>query len=144
MTRRSTFTAALFLLLGSIAIPASAVGYPNLGYFGSYQPYGIQNRTSVATPPYFALHPPVYYGNRHTRPYGISPFASLPQVAAPSTYQGRLAPDFVNPPQQNPYCNSCTTGASTHPASKTTRKNGLVRTNPYAEKSHVSLAGTDI
>lgn len=144
MTRKSLFTAAMFLLLGSISIPASAVGYPNLGYFGSYQPYGIQSRTRVATPPYFALHPPVYYGNRHVRPYGLSPFASLPQVAAPGSYQGRIDSDFVTPTHSNPYCESVTAGASTVPASKTTRKNGLVRTNPFAEESNVSLAGTDI
>ena len=29
----------------------------------------------VPTPPYFALHPPVYYGQQYRRPYGVSPFA---------------------------------------------------------------------
>ena len=37
-------------------------------------------------PPYFALHPPVYYGTRYARPYGVSPFAAPPQVQVPSDY----------------------------------------------------------
>ncbi len=31
-------------------------------------------------PPYFALHPPVYYSKIVPRPYGISPFAAPPGV----------------------------------------------------------------
>jgi len=60
--------------------------------FGFYQPYGIQYRSSVATPPYFSVNPPVYYGTRHSRPYGISPFAAPPQVTAPPNYQGGPMP----------------------------------------------------
>ena len=36
--------------------------------------------------PYFALHPPVYYGQRYTRPYGASPFASGPLLQPNSQY----------------------------------------------------------
>lgn len=53
--------------------------------FGFYQPYGANYGTSLKTPPYFALNPPVYYGTRHARPYGLSPFASPPMVAAAKT-----------------------------------------------------------
>lgn len=83
-------------------------GFQNLPYFsGFYQPYGIQYSTSVRTPPYFAVNPPVYYGARHSRPYGISPFASLPQVEAGRGYHSHLRPDFVAPPAPvcgNPFC----------------------------------------
>ncbi|MFI4876598.1 MAG: hypothetical protein ACIALR_14710 [Blastopirellula sp. JB062] len=52
------------------------VGYGGCGYnsFGGYawRPYSLSN---VPTPPYFALHPPVYYSNSVARPYGVSPFA---------------------------------------------------------------------
>ncbi|MEE3367825.1 MAG: hypothetical protein VX346_00635 [Planctomycetota bacterium] len=34
-------------------------------------------------PPYFALHPPVYYGIRYRRPYGVSPFASTSLLQSP-------------------------------------------------------------
>ncbi|EAQ79758.1 hypothetical protein [Blastopirellula marina] len=43
-----------------------AYGYGNYGYGYS--------RINVPTPPYFALHPPVYYSHSVARPYGISPF----------------------------------------------------------------------
>lgn len=55
--------------------------------FGFYQPYGIQYQSAVPTPPYFAVNPPVYYGTRYRRPYGISPFASPPVVQAPASFQ---------------------------------------------------------
>lgn len=88
------------------ADPAAYSGFP-FG-FGFYQPYGIRYSTSVRTPPYFAVNPPVYYGQRHYRPYGASPFASLPLVEAGENYRTRPADRFFAPPPQppvvNPYC----------------------------------------
>ncbi|MEM9365398.1 MAG: hypothetical protein AAGD07_05340 [Planctomycetota bacterium] len=80
--------------------------------FGFYQPYGIQYRSTVATPPYFAVNPPVYYGKRYYRPYGVSPFAAPPQVAAPASYQALPEPANlrlrhigpVGQPVANPHC----------------------------------------
>lgn len=81
-------------------------GFP-FGY-GFYQPYGARYSTSVRTPPYFAVNPPVYYGTRHYRPYGASPFASLPLVEAGPGYQTRAADRSVwrpSPaPLMNPHC----------------------------------------
>jgi hypothetical protein len=50
-----------------------AYGFPWFGY-GNNGPaaYALGN---VPTPPYFALHPPVYYSHPIARPYGHSPFA---------------------------------------------------------------------
>jgi hypothetical protein len=48
------------------------------GYYGGFNGFAIQ--PYVAAPPYFAIHPPVYYGKRYTRPYGVSPFAAPPQL----------------------------------------------------------------
>ncbi|MFO0923833.1 MAG: hypothetical protein U0905_15235 [Pirellulales bacterium] len=39
-------------------------------------------RTHLPAPPYFAVHPPVYYGERYARPYGDSPYASWPTLQA--------------------------------------------------------------
>lgn len=39
-----------------------------------------RGRVIAPTPPYFALHPPVYYEGIVKRPYGISPFAAPPGV----------------------------------------------------------------
>lgn len=85
-------TLVLFALAGLAFASTSQAQNPGLyGFqpFGFYQPYGIQYRSSVATPPYFSVNPPVYYGTRHYRPYGISPFAAPPQVTAPASYEGQ-------------------------------------------------------
>lgn len=103
-------TFGLALLGVAAASPAQAFnGNGNLGFipFGFYQPYGIRYSTSVRTPPYFALNPPVYYGSRYARPYGISPFASPPVVGAPDSYVAQPAARFVAPTTviSEPVCN---------------------------------------
>ena len=66
---------------------ASQFGY-SLGYQNSF-------RNRLPTPPYFSIYPPVYYGKRFERPYGDSPYASLPQL--------RSAPDYHPVPKETPY-----------------------------------------
>ena len=72
------------IALVSSASQASAdcggFGYNGYGYYN----YGI--RPYVPAPPYFALHPPVYYGARYTRPYGDSPFASPSRLQPAAGY----------------------------------------------------------
>ncbi len=70
-----------------------------------------QFRNRLPAPPYFSVYPPVYYGERHERPYGESPYASWPLLQASSDYSARpkQAPiQFVNPhvPSATP-CASC-------------------------------------
>ena len=111
--------------------------------FGFYQPYGAQFGTSVRTPPYFATNPPVYYGARHSRPYGISPFASPPVVTAPSTYTGRLRSTFedgqhITPvPATNPFiCQSspaATRDILVSATSAAAAPIGPIRTNPFVD-----------
>ncbi len=89
-------------LLGSASLSpanASAQGFSEFGFapYGFYQPFGARYSTSIRTPPYFATNPPVYYGARHARPYGMSPFAAPPMVQASPTYQGRLRTEFLEP-----------------------------------------------
>jgi hypothetical protein len=80
----------LMAILCAIAVvsttgQASADCGGGLGYGGyGYYNYGIQ--PYVPAPPYFALHPPVYYGTRYTRPYGDSPFASRSQLQPTAGY----------------------------------------------------------
>jgi len=67
------------------SIPAAQVNAQD-GYgfglgLGFSQPYfqgyhGINQKRI----PYFALYPPVYYGQKVARPYGFSPFATPPGV----------------------------------------------------------------
>ena len=69
---------------------------------------GWNNRPAVVnnfTPPYFSLHPPVYYGERYYRPYGDSPFASWPQLQANPAYMPRVQPLNQSVTSiDNPYC----------------------------------------
>ncbi|TWT32087.1 hypothetical protein [Blastopirellula retiformator] len=49
----------------------SGYGITNFGGYGGFGYYS----NNVPTPPYYAIHPPVYYSHSVARPYGISPFA---------------------------------------------------------------------
>jgi len=77
--------AVLFLLIGTPRVTQAWNGWhyglgnmPAFGCSGSL--YGLGY---VPVPPYFALHPPVYYGTRYYRAYGGSPFAR--RAARPRT-----------------------------------------------------------
>ena len=131
--------ASLLALAAAICVSDTAqAGHP-MGYpffpFGFYQPYGAQYGNSVATPPYFALNPPVYYGARYARPYGMSPFASPPIVSAPNGYQGRLRTEFEEPPRQTPVptCNPYLSRSSV--VSPKVAKKGPLRENPFFESA---------
>lgn len=103
--------------------------------FGFYQPYGARYGTSIRTPPYFATNPPVYYGARHSRPYGISPFASPPMVSAGHDYESRLRIQFQQPhvPTPQPLCNPCVSHSKVVPANSQVAKMGQIRSNPFVE-----------
>jgi hypothetical protein len=64
---------------------------------GGYYGY----RGNIPTPPYFAIHPPVFYGERVERPYGISPFAALPPMhselvkAKPAPIKAMIANPYI-------------------------------------------------
>ncbi|MBC8351475.1 MAG: hypothetical protein H8E66_05780 [Planctomycetes bacterium] len=72
-------------------------GYGNSGFGGSV--YGLGY---VPVPPYFALHPPVYYSHEiRRRPIGDSPFAYLPQRPAPQTNRQFALNPFVPDPVED-------------------------------------------
>ena len=124
---------------------AQYAGIQGFQPFGFYQPYGIQYRSSVAPPPYFSVNPPVYYGTRHYRPYGISPFATPPQVTAPPNYHGQpgssgLRSRHYTGPVGNPFICRSETSAGESPnvaetASSSHRSRvpepGQVHANPF-------------
>jgi hypothetical protein len=126
--------------------PGGFAGQSNLGYpfvpFGFYQPYGAQYGTTISTPPYFALNPPVYYGTRYARPYGLSPFAAPPMMDAPASYRGQIAPAFVRPPVSNPYIESCAGGcAKSAPADEAkvvVKKVGPIQIGPVQNNPFVT------
>lgn len=67
------------------------LGYGGLGLGYAYgNPY-VAGR--IPTPPYYSIHPPVYYGQRIHRVYGQSPFARsarYPAMAASSATTARV------------------------------------------------------
>jgi hypothetical protein len=135
------FAAALALSVSSIQ--AEAFGPQPFGFgfqpFGFYQPYGAVYGNSLRTPPYFALNPPVYYGARYARPYGLSPFAAPPMLGTPDSYRGSLRHDFIEPVEATPgpACNPfihCRADSATA-ANFASAKMGEVRLNPFVVDS---------
>jgi len=107
--KRFLIAAAFVATVALTTDTVSAQGPSPYGFlpYGFYQPYGAQYGTGIRTPPYFATNPPVYYGARHSRPYGLSPFASPPLVVARDDYRSRLRSQFAHPPvpTPQPLCN---------------------------------------
>ena len=103
MMRRSLYLAAI-IALGVVATESRAEclggggfgfgGFGGCGYGAfDYGQYGVFNGLwggnpyafgRIPTPPYFALHPPVYYSHPVPRPYGFSPFPYPGWVPTPS------------------------------------------------------------
>lgn len=148
------------LALTFVCVPSNVVAQNPGQYgflpFGFYQPYGASYGTSLRTPPYFALNPPVYYGVRHARPYGISPFASPPMVAGGENYRSRLRVQFQQPrvptpgptPRGGMRCNPCleqpgkTVGPELITPEEEVQANtvGSIRLNPFAANEDKDLA----
>ncbi|MBX3422928.1 MAG: hypothetical protein KF752_15345 [Pirellulaceae bacterium] len=85
-SKRAVVVCFLWLCVGSAA-RANDCGNLAMAYLFGYN--GWNNRPIVQnnyTPPYFSLHPPVYYGQRYYRPYGASPFAAWPQLQPNPNY----------------------------------------------------------
>lgn len=105
---RSSLIAAAFLIAATgltTAAPAQDLGYDfgiglsfSQGYARVYS--GVNHRRV----PYFALHPPVYYGQKVARPYGYSPFA-VPPAMVPA--ESRAIPQQVEFQEvENPFFRS--------------------------------------
>ena len=80
MVRNVVFVFAAALALAALPGAAQAgdgyCGYGYGSYFGLWgNPY-VYSQGAGYIPPYYAMHPPVYYSGRIiARPYGTSPFA---------------------------------------------------------------------
>ena len=74
--------------------PGSWLNAPAFGYSGSL--YGLGY---VPVPPYYALHPPVYYGERYYRSYGESPFARVDYSSRPQRIRAQV---IINPFVEQP------------------------------------------
>lgn len=124
---------------------ASDTASAQVGSAFSYSPCGFgvpfaQFYGAVQTPPYFATHPPVYYGTRYSRPYGISPYAAPPVVNVPTGYEAGPAARFYYPPAEisTATCNPYIIGKRSESPKPSTPKLavvGEIRYNPFVESS---------
>jgi len=132
---------AAVALTGERAEAQHPAPYAN-GQLGFFNPYSFPAGSSVRTPPYFSVHPPVYYSTRHARPYGMSPFAAPPMVQPAGNYRGRQAAEFTPKPLSNPYCSSSAVLSSEEgiPAvySPSDFAVGEIQTNPFAGGQRVA------
>lgn len=102
-----TILPCMIVLLGGSAVQACDNGNLGLALLFGYN--NFNNRPGVFNnyqPPYFSMHPPVYYGERYYRPYGASPFAAWPQLQPNNSYSPRLGAQSANQAivVENPHC----------------------------------------
>ncbi|MBN2024566.1 MAG: hypothetical protein JW809_17435 [Pirellulales bacterium] len=94
----------------ALVVAAFSTGVPAFGG-GAYWDWawgGVWSRSGCVgeSPPYFAVHPPVYYSRPIARPYGWSPFPWPPvaEFSAPRAGSPRLQASPVRPLRiRNPF-----------------------------------------
>ena len=141
------FAATLIAVLAVIATPdkaqaqygnwgGSIVPYPYAtGYFSS--PYSLGQ---VPTPPYFALHPPVYYSRPVARSYGYSPYVYPGTTMTPEVVEEIIGPEII----ENPYCSPTSTGKplKEDPSVKSASVRPTWIINPYVQAKSEQVVTT--
>lgn len=110
------------------------------GYFGDGGFTNLYNQGFIPVPPYFSIHPPVYYSVPVPRTYGYSPFAYPGGVPTPDV---QLGPEEIVNPYVEPDTDektdakdaSAKTAAYSRPAP-------LVVRNPFVDQGNVTLTAT--
>lgn len=120
-----------------------AVGYGGgccgHSYFGDGGFTNLYNQGFIPVPPYFALHPPVYYSAPVPRTYGYSPFPYPGSVPTPEVVMG---PEEIVNPYVDPEAAPEEVPEPAQEASNRTASNPHVIRNPFvAQPQTVSLAG---
>jgi hypothetical protein len=122
-----------------------AVGYGGGGgycdYFGEGGFSNLYNQGFIPVPPYFSLHPPVYYSVPVPRTYGYSPFAYPGSVPTPDVQIGpeEIVNPYVEPDNDEP---AAAKDASAKTASFT-KSAPLVVRNPFVDQHDVTLTATN-
>lgn len=146
MNRSKLILASMFTLLTSTSVSATDAGSLAMawmfGYGGWHQRPMVMNNYN---PPYFSMHPPVYYGDRYYRPYGDSPFASWPQLQPNPNYQPSLgARNSMSLTIENPHCNlqAAPSGSTARPEVVYHPDPPLTIDNPYFEAAQSKFTAT--
>ena len=112
--------------------PYCSGGFPWNNYFSS--PYASSR---IPTPPYFAIHPPVYYSVPVPRTYGYSPYAYPGTMQTPQVELAKA--EMIH----NPYATKKASGKKENSLDKTASKSRMI-TNPFVTaKSETALASTE-
>ena len=117
MISKLLVSCAAVMSLGLVC-PSAQAQDPYAFQFGYSMGYQNSFRNRLPSPPYFAVYPPVYYGQRYERPYGESPYAAFSQL--------RSAPDYHPVPKDAPMMSSS------------------VVTNPHVEPAKVKIQGQPV
>ena len=131
--------AAIFMASTAVVSHAQ-VGYG--GYLGYYnqgvlhgsgffeKPYAMGR---IPTPPYFALHPPVYYSHAVPRTYGYSPYPYPGQYNTPEIVKPQ---EILNPHAKQPTSESASVKKSKQVAAVAATPQWI--TNPYASTEQLA------
>ncbi len=137
------FVAVVALFVSASASPASAQRFGGGGPgFGPGIGFGVglgggtristiwdlYLRNRIPIPPYFALHPPVYYSAPVARTYGYSPFAYPGDVPTPDVIPIELSKEIRNPYVQPA---NVETQPAAVPAEDDVAQQPLMIVNPY-------------
>ncbi|MCU0708784.1 MAG: hypothetical protein MUF23_10875 [Pirellula sp.] len=115
MSHMKSVVFAIFVALGACEVSQAQVMDPIYGFPFGYTlgaQWSLRNR--LPAPPYFSIYPPVYYGKRHLRPYGESPYASFPLLGQIPDYSPVPAEAYAGIPRTipNPHAPCCAGGES--------------------------------
>ena len=104
----------------------------DFGMYGWERPYASSR---IPTPPYFAIHPPVYYSYPVPRTYGYSPYAYPSYVMTPEIKQP-VEPAVYD----NPYVEQEATPAADTKEASHLRVQPQVIENPHVRQATVRSA----
>jgi hypothetical protein len=103
------------------------------GYFGDHGRASMYTTGLVPTPPYFAIHPPVYYSVPVPRPYGYSPYAYPAYVQTPAPAKSEPVAHV------NPFVEPLEKSEPVAPVNRSTAS-PRVQANPFAAEPSIELA----
>lgn len=113
------------------------------GYGGCADGLSLYRSSHIPVPPYFSLHPPVYYSAPVARSYGYSPFPYPGDVRTPEASLAVVKPAIID----NPYASPVKEKKKTQPsedsvaeASPEMVRNPYVDAMPHDSELHVAKA----
>ncbi len=124
-----------------VAVGSGGFGYGYGGYGGTFGQGGfsnLYNQGFIPVPPYYSLHPPVYYSVPVPRTYGYSPYAYPGYVPTPEVNFSE--PEIID----NPHIQPEEAPAPAQETSAQTASTPVVIRNPFVEQADVVLTAQHV